>query len=219
MSMLDIERHEVNPLVVNLSRKIGLRFTFIITWLIFAIPIATIDSTIFWKMLGAPVLAFIFGFIHILASMNNMGLYFQTKEFGVDAMEYNTQLIIDNLKRLSFVGKLKYLVKMNFFNAALSIYTMSIVIVLWFSILMHFQYYMIMGLTMNVSLLTFFPTITFGMILISFRRLKLKGYSKSITAEEGSITVSVNVLEQAIAEAKQQNAEFVSFSIPKEGNK
>ena len=218
LSLLDIERHEINPLVVRLSRKLGFKTAFLITWPLFAIPIAIIDSLVFLDMLGAPVLAFLFGFAHILASMSNMGLYFQVREFGVDTIEYNSQLTIDKLKKLSLIGKLKHLTKINFFNTVLSIYGMLIVSALWYSVVTNSQYYLSLGITMNLSLLMFFPAITFGMILISFRRLKFREYLKPITAEQKCVTVSIDILGQAIAEARSRNAEYVSFSLPKEEN-
>lgn len=69
---------------------------------------------------------------------------------------------------------------------------------------------------MVLDLIMFFPTIIFGSLIISIRRVR-KIEEQVITKSEGnSITISLELAEQIIQEAKEKGADYVQFHVPNE---
>jgi hypothetical protein len=72
---LDMEKHEVNPLINwLLKRGLSLNQSFTVMLFLFGIPIALGDATLnTYLTLGVPFFAWSFGCLHIVASANNYG--------------------------------------------------------------------------------------------------------------------------------------------------
>src|SRR5207245_7837743 len=66
---IDLQKHEVNPLLTFLTKRLSLNTAFRATWVLTASAIALSDTylntVVSW---GVPAIAFIFGTIHLLAA-------------------------------------------------------------------------------------------------------------------------------------------------------
>lgn len=224
-SELNFEMHEVNPFLVPLVKKMGFKKGMIVSWLLFAIPISMVDIIIIYPLIGFPTLWIFFGLFHILAAANNIQVYFRTKAVGKDNVELNTRNLIRELRSLSTLRKIVYLMKLNFFNLCLAIY--GLVALALFSMLLSFlvisfreptSYLLfIVPPVMILDLILFFPVIVFGSIIISYRQLKLFN-DRDLSSERNGryVSISRDILHKALAEADKTGADFIQFLIPHE---
>jgi len=225
LNVLDPEMHEVNPIIAPLVKKIGFNKTMIVTWLPFAVPIALIDVLYFYPIVGIPILWLLFGLFHLIAAANNTQIHFQTKIFGAEVVEENTRRVVRILKELPLMRKITFLAKMNFLNLFLAFYGVAALTLLGIllsatdiSIRHPIPILLAVGPPiMILDLIIFFPTIVFGSIMISFRRLRLVN-RKDVRPEQNQkyLTVAVQCLQRALTEAHTNNADYVQFLIPPE---
>lgn len=225
LDVLDPEMHEVNPIIAPLIKKIGFNKTMILTWLLFAIPIALIDVLFLYPVVGIPILWLLFGLFHLIAAANNTQIHFQVKIFGAEAVKENTRRVVRILKGLPLLRRITFLAKMNFLNLFLAFYGIAALTLFNFflsatDIAIRHPIPILLAVgppIMILDLILFFPTIVFGSIMISFRRLRLVN-KKDVKPKEDQkyLTVSVQCLEDALIEAQANNAEYVQFLIPSE---
>jgi len=223
LAKLDPEIHEANPIVASLLKKIGFDKTMLLTWLLFAIPIGLADALYINPVLTFPILWFLFGLFHVMAAANNLQIYFQMKIFGAEVVKENTMRIIGILKGLPFLGKVAFLVKMNFLNVFFAFYT--IITLTFLSILLTaiditikrpIPVLLALGPPiMILDLIMFFPTIVFGSLMISLRRLRsTKDEDLHLSGNQKNLAVSVVFLEKALHEAQANGADYVQFLAP-----
>jgi len=223
LAELDPELHEVNFLIPPLLKKIGFNKTMIVTWLVFATVIASLDAVNVYPVVGFPILWLLFGLFHLLAAANNVQLYFYTMTVGAEAVEENTKRIIATLKKLPFFEKIVFLIRMNFFNLVIAIY--GVIALVLFTILLSsteiylkgpIPYMLLLGPPiMIIDLIMFFPTLVFGSLIISWRRLKIANDKEAYPEKnQRYLTISIECLENALNEAKTTSAEYVKFVIP-----
>src|SRR6266702_8736923 len=63
---VDIQKHEINPLLTRLARRWGLANAFRITWFMFATGVATMDALLNTLVsFGVPAVALLFGSVHV----------------------------------------------------------------------------------------------------------------------------------------------------------
>lgn len=67
---------------------------------------------------------------------------------------------------------------------------------------------------MILVLMMFFPTMVFGSLVISLRRLKLINNGHQFDEEQRYLTISVDIIENVLCEARSNKANYVKFSIP-----
>lgn len=223
LAKLDPEMHEVNPIVAPLVKRIGFYKTMFVTWLPFAVVIGYIDAEFAYPAIGIPIFWLLFGLFHLIASANNLQVYFQIKTFGAQAIENNTRQTLRMLKKLSFPKKLIFLMKANFLNLFFAIY--GIVALTLFMILLGTLNIYSKGPIptllalgppiMIVDLILFFPIMVFGSLLISLRRLRLAD-DDFVLGGEDSVTITVELLETVLNEARGNGASCVQFPIRKD---
>jgi len=227
LSKLDIEKHEINPLLVKLKKRFGFNVSLFLMWALIANSVALFDALLIQSVFGLILLCYFFGLFHLLAVFNNLQIYFEVQFVGAETFEQNTEFLIQELAKQSPLGKIAMLLRLNLFNVFLSIFgvvtlflSTQLLSVLQFRLtepislfLFYFPPMMILVLIM------FFPMRVFGMFLIYRRRL---GQSKSNNGRAQDnhspmISLPVSVLESALNNAKANNAEYVQFSLtPKE---
>lgn len=223
LAKLDPELHEMNIIAIPLFKKFGFNKTMIITWLVFASGLAFFDAYVFYPQIGFPILWLVFGIFHLLAAASNYQLHFQTGILGAETIEENTKRLIRMLQRLSPFRKVVFLIKWNFLNICLALYGV-IALILTYLLLSALNISLrgpipyLLLLTppiMMFDLIMFFPTIVFGHLIITRRRLRLIN-DKDIRSEENRryLTVSVDCLEKALNEAKTTSADYVQFLVP-----
>jgi hypothetical protein len=226
LSQLNLEKHEVNPVLVSLKKRFGINRSLFLMWLVIANSVALIDALIVQEILGFPLLCFFFGMFHVLAVFNNLQIHFEKKLVGVEIFEQNTEFLIQELKKQSLLGKIAMLFRLNLFNIFVSAFgvfalylSVQLLSVLQISIpgqtsifLLYFPPLMILVLIM------FFPMKVFGMFIVIGRRLsKSKSESpadiKPQEASEPTVSIPVSVLESALQNAKANNAMYVQFCL------
>ena len=219
--VLKIEQHEVNPLIVFLTKKVGLTLALRFHWLL-AIPIAFIDGFIFGPRTGLPLLALLMGFIHLLAAINNFSIYFRIKEFGAESVKRTMMYTLKNMKNMNMINKIIYLTKINLSNVLLSVWNIIILVVIntylgsiKFIVTSEFLpvTYLIYAILMNITLLIFYPLVTIGNFLLMFRNLKNIQITE-FEKDDNYIVVSTELLNEAINQAKKDDATYVRFKIP-----
>jgi len=61
LSKLEVEKHEINPLLVFLKKRFGLNVSFLLMWLIIANLVAVLDAFYVQNVLGFPMACYFFG--------------------------------------------------------------------------------------------------------------------------------------------------------------
>lgn len=222
---LDMELHEVNPLLVPLAKKTSYRRAMILTWLLFGIPIGLGDAFISYPVLGFAGLCYLFGIFHLLAAANNVQIYFQVQNLGEEKVRQNMLNQIQTLKGLSFKGEIVYLFKMNFFEIFMSAYgfvTLILLSRLFTTLVLSFSgptsvYLLFIPPIMILDLIWFFPISVLGSIIISRRRLKLientKGFSENLRRH---VTIPVGILRDAVDKADKAGVDYVQVFLPED---
>jgi len=222
LSKLDPEMHEINPIVAPLVKKIGFNKTMIITWVPFALVIASLDAMYAYPMVGIPILWLLFGLFHVIVAANNLEIYFRTRIFGAEAIEENTRRTIRILKNLPLVGKISFLMKTNVLNLFFTLYGIGALVL--FSVLLSVVNVSSKGPIpillfvgppiMILDLIMFFPVMVFGALIISLRRIKIPDVQLQENAHH--LTFSVEFLETVLHEAQVNGATCVQFPVPEE---
>jgi hypothetical protein len=222
LARLDPQIHEVNPLMTQLLKKMDFNKTMLLTWIVFAVPISVLDTIVVNHVLGLPLLWLLFGIFHVMAAANNLQIHFKMDVFGADVVEENTKRLIIMLKNLSFWGKLVFLAKTNFLNVFFALYsviTLSFFLYLLSSIDVAFKYpipvlFAATPFILIFDLMMFFPTIVLGSLMISIRRLQNPELDMPPEGDQEGLTVSVELLEKALEEARENDARSIKFLIP-----
>jgi hypothetical protein len=226
LAKLDPQMHEVNPVITRFLKRMSFNKTMILTWILFAIPTAVLDTYFILSIAGFPLLCWIFGIFHLMAAANNYQLHFQIKLFGADTIKENTLRTIKMLEELPLRDKLTYLTKTNFFNIFLAAYSLVALVLLnyWINsveIAFRFPIPVLLAfgpVIMIADLILFFPATVFGSLIISFRRLKIARENEEKPAEETELTVPVTILEEAIHQAKKEGFDSISIHVQSKFN-
>lgn len=221
LERLDPELHEVNPIVAPLIKKIGFNKTMVITWIPFAIGIGFADAFWSYPQIGIPIWWLFFGLFHLIAAANNVQLYYHTKIFGAEVIEENTKRIITILKSLSTFKKITFLIKTNILNLFFTVYgiiTLLLLSLLLSSIDIYFKapipVLLVVGPPIMVlDLILFFPTMIFGSLIISIRRLKINNEHILTQESTDSVIVSVEFIETLLNEAREKGANYIQLSL------
>lgn len=220
---LDLELHEVNPLIVPLAKKTGFKKAMVSLWLLFAVPIGLGDAFIIYPTLGYPALSYMLGIFHLLAAANNVQIYFQVQIVGAENVRQNTLNQIRTLKRLSLWRKVIYLVKMNFFEIFMSAYGFFALVLLsqlLTTLVLSFSEPTSLSLLfvpsiMILDLIWFFPVSVLGSIIISRRRLRLIENMETLSGDpRRQMTIPVGILREAIDKADRSGADYVRIFLP-----
>ncbi len=224
VARLDPELHEVNPIAAPLIKKIGFNKTMILTWIPFALVIGFIDAFFLYPVLGIIVLWLFFGLFHLIAAANNMQIYYQVKIFGQKAIEESMRRVIALLKPMSTYQKVIFVIKTNFLNLFLAIYGITTLVLFSFlipslSIFIRTSIPALLVIAppiMVLDLIIFFPTLVFGSLIISMRRVRKIKEQVTTKNEGNSITISLEFAEQIIQEAREKGANYVQLPVPSE---
>jgi len=222
LSELSFEMHEVNTPLVALAKKYGFNRAAILLSFI-AIPIGLVDVLVIYPLVGFPIFWLYVGLFHVLAAANNVQMYFQAKIMGKESVERYTRQLVRDLKGLSAIERILYLIKMNFFFVALAIYgffalgLFSVLLSsLEISLLRPTSYLILLGPPiMILDLISFFAVIVFGSLILARRQLKLAGDREwPLERNDRKVSIPVDILKTAINEAERTGVEYVELHIP-----
>jgi hypothetical protein len=219
LAKLDPKLHEVNPIAAPLFHKLGFNKTMVILWIPFALVIGIADTLVVAPVIGIPILWLFFGLFHLLAAVNNFQVYSHVKLFGAEAIEENTKHLIQTLKSLSKFKKITFLLQINLLNVFFALY--GIVSLVLFSMLLGSLsislkapipvLLLLAPVIMILDFIVFFPTMAFGSLIISLRRLSVDVEQVDPPGNEQALTVSIEFLENLVNEAHQKGANCVQF--------
>jgi hypothetical protein len=222
LSGLELEKHEINPLLVFLNKRVGFESSSLIMWLLIANLIAAYDAFYVNSIFGIPLACFFFGMFHLLAVFNNLEIQFSKQFVGAEAFERNTDLLIEELQKRSAWGKITLLIRLNLFSVFLSAFgiaalflSLRLLSVLQIKIVTPVSYALVYFPPMMIlALILFFPIKVFGMFIICRRRLNTaRSTDEQQESAPPSIRLDVNVLETALNEAKSNNAQYIQFDL------
>lgn len=225
LSKLDFELHEVNQLLVWITRKIGFRKGRYVMWLLFAPAVGLVDALVVFRISSFPLVCYLFGLFHLLAAANNWHIYYQTKIVGAENIERSTRHLVSELKKRSRWGKISLLIGLNAFNFFLMIYSMiamSLTFILLNSVVLTIKEPVSIALLylpplMLLVLISFFPVQVFGSFVITLRRLRSYKENEPLTADDDQyVSLPTDILELALEKAKKTGAEYVQFSVSTE---
>jgi hypothetical protein len=219
LSKLTIEKHEVNPLLVWLKRKVGTNRAFFLMWLVIANSVALFDALYVQAIVGFVLACYFFGMFHLFAVFNNLQIFFETKFVGPENLERNTDFLIGELKKRSTMGKIVLLTKLNLFNIFVSFFGIATLVLS--TMLLNTLQFSLTGPTsvflmffppmMIITLILFAPFKVMGMFIICTRRLQTKSPENPPADQESVTNLPVSVLEKALKDAKENHSTFVQI--------
>ena len=217
---LDLERHEINPLMVRLAKRFGLDGAFRITWVLFAVPIGIADVLLnAYISVNLPVFAFIFGFTHLLAAANNVEVAYTLKHSSVEEVEARTTELAAELKALSPVGRVKLILERNAHTFVTAVFSLVIIIDLYYAnIIANITGLSFLAITMPnagtvtlIALLLYFPSVALGLVIMSNRLARLPSTTAAKKAE--GLEIDVKIAEAALAIAKKNGSNTILLQI------
>jgi len=223
LSKLQIEKHEINPLLVFLNKRIGINASFLLMWFVIANSVAAFDALYIQNIFGLTLACFFFGMFHVFAVFNNLQIHFETQFVGADNFERNTEFLIRELRNRSSFGKVALLLRLNLFSVFLSLFGIA-TLFLSIQLLNFLQFRLVEPINafllyfppmMILALILFFPVKVFGMFVICRRRLQLSKSPDNSPQNDHAplVSLSVDVLETALKDARVNNAKYVQFSL------
>jgi hypothetical protein len=232
---LDMEKHEVNPLINWLLRRgLSLDQSFTLMLFLFGIPIALGDATLdTYFALGVPFFAWSFGCLHIIASVNNYGYLpkiermspEEIREEEADMFAFGMEFGKANLRKkiVMLWERKRFDLSMTFFSimAFVLIYSSTAVVGLeaiellffnhGFSVLSFFN----MGWILAFALLAYYPVRVMSEIAMANRYYHLsKGVVTQVEVQHepspsGWVDVPVDQLKSALEIANEKNSKVV----------
>lgn len=231
---LDMEKHEVNPLINwLLKRGWPLERSFNVMLFLFGIPIALGDAVLNTLAMGVPLFAWLFGCVHIVASVNNYGYLPKLEHMNSDEIReveanmfaFSKQFCEANLrKKIELLWDREGLeLSMTILSviAFASIYYSTYVVGLVSVELLFFNYgptilsLFNMGWILAFVLLSFYPMKVMASIIMAYR---YKNLSKVILTKvevqnrpqlSGWVDIPVDQLKNALKIAEENKSNIV----------
>jgi hypothetical protein len=223
---IDLQKHEVNPLLTRLAKKWGLTWAFRITWVVFAGSIATADALLNTiANFGIPAFAILFGSVHLLAAANNIELEYQMKGSSKEQIEAETLRFARTLSELDWWSQTKLLTEKYAFNFVAAALSLTIYISIVYSdVIGKLTHSTIggnalynMGMFELFGFLMFFPALFFGAIFLSRRLVKSykKGEIGAILTQSNSTFVDIpaSIIEEALVAARSSDRSFIRINL------
>jgi hypothetical protein len=235
---VDMQKHEVNPLVNALLRR-GWTLDKVMTFtlFLFGIPIALFDASLnTYILFGVPVLAFLMGCFHMVAAASNTGglqrLRRMSKE-EINEEEADWLHFASSVRKASWVGKVRMVVEREAFGFWMTIMFAFAYGLLYYSVgvagivsvlnVFHSHGYPLysffgMGWLLCLALLGYYPLRAASTVVMTMRYSKLAKkdeLSGSLPTEPsvGWMDVTVAQLEDALKLAKANGVNSVRLSI------
>jgi len=225
---IDLQKHEVNPLLTFLTKRLSLNTAFRATWVLTASAIALSDTylntVVSW---GVPAIALLFGTIHLLAAASNMELEYRTRSMSPAEIEADTYEFAKQLSGLNWKGRLSLLAERYAFNVVVT--AISLVTIVGFELsdtISKLTHSSNSGAVMSnaallnmMALLFFFPTVFFGTLIWSRRLVKFydSGKLDPPQGHEYSIEIPIAVAEEALNLANSKQASTIRLLLDHRG--
>jgi len=235
---MDLQTHEINPILTFLARRYGLKRSFQITWIVFALGIALADvalNTV--ASFGIPVIALFFGTTHWLAAAHNVELDYNTEGLTPDEVRDHDREFVVKLRSLDWRGRLALLFKKDIFTVMAAVLCVIVLVMVETAPLMgaltgHPSTTATIyagAVVLALGFLAYFPSVILGTLVWARRVSKVPspaGDANVIRGEDGSpctpssgryVEISVGVVEAALSEAKANGADTIRLESTGDG--
>jgi hypothetical protein len=227
---IDLQKHELNPTITRLAKKIGLKRAFIVTWLAIACSVATGDVWINQRFpYGIPVFALIVGFGHVLAWANNTRVANLVDRVGVDEFERDHDRRMRELASLGGWQRLKAVAKDDPGSFIMLVLALPMVAVLGYAMIatelftrvITSDLYVVgllnVAFCFLIALMSIQPAFALGPLILS-RRYSGNKNGKDERNQPPSPTVHfdlpIGVVTQALDAARADGGSVVRISLP-----
>ncbi|TMI16843.1 hypothetical protein E6H32_10340 [Candidatus Bathyarchaeota archaeon] len=222
---VDLQKHEVNPLLTLLARKWSLNAAFRVTWVLTASIIAAADTFLGITISpGIPAVAFFFGTVHVLAAASNIQLDYRTKNTSREEIDAETYKFARSLSSLDWKGRWTLLIERYAFTFVVTIVSLAAIFLYLLSSAIDptSEFSNVGAVISNLSsveigaILLFFPSIFFGSIAWSRRLTKFYRSGKLVgPAGPGGqyIEIPVSIAEEALNIAKSKQASTIRLQL------
>lgn len=240
---VDMQKHEVNPIVNALLRRgWTLDKVMIFTLFLFGIPIALLDASLnTFILFGVPALAFLMGSFHMVAAASNTGGLQRLKRMSKEEIaeeEAEWLRFGSQVRKAPWAGKIKMVMEREAFGFWMTImfafaygllyYSVNVAgIVPVFNTFLSRGFtvysYFGMGWLLSLALLGYYPLRAASTVVMTRRYSKLaeKNELSGVSPSESSVgwmDVSVAQLEDALKLAKTNGVNSVRLSIGRRGD-
>jgi hypothetical protein len=230
-SIIDLQKHEVNPTIAWLTRRMDLKYAMRLTWLAIGVPVAAADAYVNQGFpYGVPIYALIFGFSHVLAAANNKRVAYTISKVGVAEFEREHDQQIREMSKLSLTGKLRLIFKSNPRSVLMLALALPLVAALGYAMVatelftVVVSHDLVLVIPLNVAFCLIIATLiiepAFALApLILARRyralpMKDKHEGQDVAAAAVNIQVPVSVVVQALESARRNGEAAVRITIP-----
>jgi len=228
--VIDLQKHEVNPTITWLARRMGLKKAMRLTWLIIAISVASADAYVNISFpYGVPIFALVIGFGHVLAAANNKHVAYVVDKIGVEEFEREHDKRMRELAKLPFWGKMRQISRSDPASVLMLVAVIPLVAALGYAMVATELFTVVTSpfkllimpinaaLCFVIAMLVIQPAFALAPLIIS-RRYSGKSDGAESQANQSNSTVSievpVTVVVKALESAQKNGESAVKISIP-----
>lgn len=228
---LDLQKHEVNPTITWLSRRIGLKRAFLVTWLSIGFGVAFADATLNLRFpYGVPLFALIIGFSHVFAAANNTHVAYVVDRIGVKEFEREHEERMNELMKMGWKERLGAVFRGNPSAFILSAVAIPLVSFLSYALVatelftvtvLHAVFLVILFnicFAFVISLILVQSAYVIGPLILAFRygRSKKSNERSDIQPESNSgvsIELPIVIVKDALNDAQSRGSNTVRISV------
>lgn len=227
--VIDLQKHEVNPTITWLARRMGLKKAMRLTWLVIALSVATADAYVNSSFpYGVPIFALVIGFGHVLAAANNKHVSYVVQKLGVEEFEREHDRRMQELAELTFWGKMRQIFRSDPASVLMLVAVVPLVAAMGYAMVATELFtvvtspYKLLIMPINaalcfvIAMLVIQPAFALAPLIIS-RRYKPSGNGAVDDAQGAnsvSIEVPVQVVIKALESAQKNGESAVKITIP-----
>lgn len=228
--VIDLQKHEVNPTITWLARRMGLKKAMRLTWLVIAFSVATADAYVNASFpYGVPIFALVIGFGHVLAAANNKHVAYVVEKMGVEEFEREHDKRMRELAKLTFWGKMRQIFRSDPASVLMLVAVVPLVAAMGYSMVATELFtvvtspYKLLIIPINaalcfvIAMLVIQPAFALAPLIIS-RRYSGKSGSDGSHMDQANGTVSIEVpvpvVVKALESAQKDGETVVKISIP-----
>jgi hypothetical protein len=228
---IDLQKHEINPTITWLARRVGLKNAFRASWLVIGSCVAMVDAFINQiHTFGVPILALIVGFDHVLAAAHNNRLSYTVEKIGVEEFENEHELSMHELARFGWWQRIRLISKSEPAAILMLILAAPLVATLGYAMLATEAFTIIafpekllfiplnIALCFVIALVFIQPAPALGLLILSSRYAHQPHGQRRSRNSRGVETIRlelpIKVVAEALAAARRESADVVKMEIP-----
>ena len=229
--IIDLQKHEVNPTITWLARRMDLKQAMRLTWFAIGIPVAAADAYVNQAFpYGVPIYALIFGFSHVLAAANNKRVAFAVSKMGVEEFEREHDQQMQEMAKLNLAGRLRLIFRSNPRSILMLVLALPLVAALGYAMVatelftVVVSHDLLLVIPLNIAFcliiatLIIEPAFALAPLILSrrYRGSPTGGVSEGQAKPETTVNIQVpvSVVMQALEAARKNGEAAVKIAIP-----